>query len=162
VEAAAQRRRQVVGLVKGSKLRVALLESELVDAEQVGLGLEALLSKLGLTAAAFALMEVVNGNLVYRDPKMAMEVAKIGLDVHRAMTMDEPADRDQLTPEEREKRRGELLAAVKTLGRRLEERAKEAAEGVTEAEVDAVPSLPERPALGIVTGTNPPVHAQEA
>lgn len=162
VEAAQERRRQVLGLVRGSKLRVALLEAELVDAEQVGLGLEALLSKLGLTAAAFAMMEVVNGNLVYRDPKMAMDVAKLGIEVHRAMAMDEAPDRANLTPDEREKRRAEHVAAIRSLTKRLEERAKEAADDLTVAEVDAVPSPPAAPTLGIVTATNPPVHAQEA
>jgi hypothetical protein len=160
VEEAAERRRKVLGLVRGAKLRVGLLE-----AETEGQGIEALVANLGLGVSAYMLMEIVNGNVVVKDAKMAADVAKIGLELHRALSVDEASDRANLTPAERDERRKTIVASIKTLHDDLQKRAA-AATDITEAEVDAVPAVapspPPRAKLGIVAAKTPPVQAQEA
>lgn len=150
VAEANEKKRNFLGLIRGAKLRVGV-----VEAEAEGLGLEALTAALGLTTANLMLMQIVNGTLPVKDAEQAAKVAKMALDIHRQMAMDEPADREELTPDERAKRRAATQVAVKELARQLVDRA-------TAAETrDQGPSPSATPALAIVPSV-PPVPAQEA
>lgn len=155
VRLAEERRRHVLGLMRGSKLRVGLLELE-TD----GNGLAALLANLGISTAAFMLMEVINGNLPVKDARQAADIAKIALDIHRQMTGDEEGDLATLPPEKRAERRTVLVREAKSMIESWRERAEKATD-VTLDEVAAVPPSPSAaPRLGIVSAT-PPVQAEE-
>lgn len=162
IEEAKDRKRQVIGLVRGAKLRVGLLESE---AE--GQGLEALTANLGIAMADFAMMLVINGQVVVKDAKQAAEVAKIGLDIHRALTAQEAGDVAEMTPAQRDERRKNLVAGVMTLARELKERAEAIGDDVSAAEVDAVPAgkrsegSPSGTAPLAMVRALPPVQAEE-
>lgn len=146
---AAEKRKGFLGLVRGSKLRVGIVQAEADE-----YGLEALVASLGLTAASLMLAQIVNGNLVVKDAKMAADVAKISLEVHRAMAQTEQADLAELSPEERAKRRKVTESAIKELAKSLVERAQQ-----EQAHVDA-PSPATGASLAIVP-PSPPVRAQE-
>lgn len=150
VEQANEKRRAFLGLVRGSKLRVGV-----VQAEAEGFGLEALTASLGLTVSTLMLAEIVNGNLPVKDAEQAAKVAKLGLDIHRALAAVEESDKEAMTPDERERRRKATEAAIKDLAKNLTARAAE------EAAKAAGPSAAPAPTLAIVPAS-PPVHAQEA
>lgn len=151
VERATEKRKAFLGLVRGSKLRVGV-----VQAESEGFGLEALVGELGLTVSFTMLAEILNGNLPVKDAESAAKVAKLGLEVHRALSMTEPEDNKELTPTERDQRRKTHLAAIRTLAEDLQKR--------VAADVErpaARPSPTGAPDLAIVPAS-PPVPAQEA
>lgn len=151
IEQANAKRKAFLGLVRGSKLRVGV-----VEAEAEGFGLEAMLGKLGITAATLMLAEIVNGNLPVKDAKMAADVAKLGMEVHRAMTGTDAEDVKEMSPDQRERRRQALVAGAQTLAKDLAQRAKDA-----EAAAAGNPS-PTGPASLAIVRPSPPVPAQEA
>jgi hypothetical protein len=156
IKAAEERRKQVLGLVRGAKLRVGLLE-----AEAEGQGLEALTATLGIAMADYAMMAVINGNVPIKDAGQAAQIAKLGIEVHKLTSGTSDVDKAEMTPAERDEYRKNLVAAIRTLSSDLAARAR-AADDVTEADVDAVPPSPRlSPPLAIVGGP-PPVPAQEA
>lgn len=151
VEEASEKRKNFLGLIRGSKLRVGV-----VQAETDGLGLEALTASLGLTVSSLMLMQIVNGALPVKDAEQAAKVAKLGLDIHRALAATEPEAMGDLTPEERTKRRAATESAIRDLAKNLMERANaEAARAADPASPAPAPSL-------AIVPTPPPVRAQEA
>ena len=164
VAEAEERRRQVLGLIRGSKLRVGVLEGE-----TQGQGLEALLANLGIAVADFALMHVLNGNVEIKTAKEALDVATLAYKLHQSAAGASETDLAALTPEQRAERRKVMIAGALQLKATLLERADEAVVrgdgSLTEAELDAVPrraSTDTKAPGSTIQPLRPPVRAQEA
>lgn len=154
VAAAQMRKRQFVGAINGAKLRIGILEAELVEAADgtdAGISLAAMTAKLGLATADWCMLQILNGNLEIKDAKQGADVAKIMLDIHDRMAGETPDDLASLTPEERDARHKALKAGIATLTLSLKRREAEAGDQLPDA-ADAAPS----PVGPVALATVPP------
>ena len=157
VAAAQTRKRQFVGAINGAKLRVGILEAELIEAadgDAAGLSLAAMTAKLGLATADWAMIQVLNGTVEIKDAKQALDVAKVALDIHDRMAGETPEDLATLTPEQRDARHKALKASIASLTLTLRRREAEAGDQLPDP--NAPPPSPVGP-VGLATvPTQPP------
>lgn len=154
VAAAQMRKRAFLGAINGAKLRVGILEAELVEAagdDAAGISLAAMTAKLGLAAADFCMIQILNGNVELKDAKQAADVAKVMLDIHDRMAGETPDDLASLTPAERDARHKALKAGIATLTLSLKRRLAESGDQLPDA-ADATPS----PVGPVALATVPP------